>query len=156
MQTNEIEIDDPPMFEIGEKVRSRKLIRNDGTFPGKDIGATLAKKGDVGYVVSIGTFLQSSYIYAVHFMTTGYVVGCRSKELEFAEDINHMKVMLRHNSAGHLVVYVAKKDLEEEVVKQVEADSEKILTLANGWELAISRSEEPLKLPKTVEARRLA
>jgi nitrogen fixation protein NifZ len=87
MQTDEIEIDSPPTFDIGQKVRSRKLIRNDGTFPGKEIGETLAKKGDVGYVVSIGTFLQSSYIYAVHFMTTGHVVGCRKKELELAEEI---------------------------------------------------------------------
>jgi len=67
-----------------------------------------------------------------------------------------MKVMLRQNAAGHLVVYVAKKDLEEEVVKEVEGESEKILTLANGWELAIAGLEEPVKLPKTVEARRLA
>jgi nitrogen fixation protein NifZ len=87
MQADEIEIDAPPIFEIGQKVRSRKLIRNDGTFPGQDIGATLAKKGDVGYVVSIGTFLQSSYVYAVHFMTTGNVVGCRKKELESAEEM---------------------------------------------------------------------
>jgi nitrogen fixation protein NifT len=67
-----------------------------------------------------------------------------------------MKVMLRRNPTGHLIVYVAKKDLEEEVVKEVEVDAEKILTLANGWELAIAGLEEPLKLPKTVEARRLA
>ncbi len=86
MQADEIEIDSPPCFEIGQKVRSRKLIRNDGTFPGKDIGETLAKKGDVGYVVSIGTYLQSYYIYAVHFMQTGNVVGCRYKELESAEE----------------------------------------------------------------------
>ena len=86
MQTDEIEIDFPPIFDIGQKVRSCKLIRNDGTFPGKEIGETLAKKGDIGYVVSIGTFLQSSYIYAVHFMTTGYIVGCRKKELELAEE----------------------------------------------------------------------
>jgi nitrogen fixation protein NifT len=66
-----------------------------------------------------------------------------------------MKVMLRHNSAGHLVVYVAKKDLEEEVVKEVDLDQEKFLTLANGWELAIAGLEYPLKLPKTVEARRI-
>jgi nitrogen fixation protein NifZ len=87
MQTNEIEIDSPPIFDIGQKVRLRKLIRNDGTFPGKDIGVTLAKKGDVGYIVSIGTYLQSYYIYAVHFMQTGYVIGCRYKELELAEEI---------------------------------------------------------------------
>lgn len=85
MQSDIIEIDYPPQFEIGEKVRVRKLIRNDGTFPGKDIGATLAKKGDVGYIVSIGTFLQMYYIYAIHFIESGYVVGCRSKELETAE-----------------------------------------------------------------------
>jgi nitrogen fixation protein NifT len=66
-----------------------------------------------------------------------------------------MKVMLRRNPAGHLVVYVAKKDLEEEVVKETETDREKILTLANGWELAIAGLEDPLKLPKTVEARRI-
>jgi nitrogen fixation protein NifT len=66
-----------------------------------------------------------------------------------------MKVMLRRNTAGHLVVYVAKKDLEEEVVKEIAADAEKILTLANGWELAIAGLDDSLKLPKTVEARRI-
>jgi nitrogen fixation protein NifZ len=75
----------PPYFEIGDKVYARKLIRNDGTFPGMDIGATLAKKGEVGYVISIGTFLQNAYIYAVHFMGTGNVVGCRCRELELWE-----------------------------------------------------------------------
>jgi nitrogen fixation protein NifZ len=82
MLSDELELDLPPVFEIGEKVRVCKLIRNDGTFPGKEIGETLAKKGEVGYVVSIGTFLQTFYIYAVHFLETGYVVGCRKKELE--------------------------------------------------------------------------
>lgn len=59
-----------------------------------------------------------------------------------------MKVMLRRNQIGHLVVYVAKKDLEEVVVKEVEADSETIHTLANGWELAIAGLEDSLKLAK--------
>jgi nitrogen fixation protein NifT len=67
-----------------------------------------------------------------------------------------MKVMLRRNQLGHLVVYVAKKDLEEDVVQQVEGDSCTIFTLANGWELEIAGLEEPLRLPQTVEARRLA
>lgn len=66
-----------------------------------------------------------------------------------------MKVMLRRNPAGHLMVYVAKKDLEEEVIKEVETADEKIFTLANGWELAIAGLEDPMKLPKTVEARRI-
>ncbi|MBW4467783.1 MAG: putative nitrogen fixation protein NifT [Pegethrix bostrychoides GSE-TBD4-15B] len=67
-----------------------------------------------------------------------------------------MKVMLRRNAVGHLVVYVAKKDLEEEVVKEVEEADETIFTLANGWELAVAGLDNPLKLPKTVEARRIA
>ncbi|MEO0757297.1 MAG: nitrogen fixation protein NifZ [Cyanobacteria bacterium J06648_16] len=82
----EIEIDSPPIFEMGARVCVRKLIRNDGTFPGKDVGFHLAKKGDVGYIVGIGTYLQRAYIYSVHFLESNYVVGCLSKELELAED----------------------------------------------------------------------
>jgi nitrogen fixation protein NifZ len=87
MQLDELELDLPPAFEIGSKVRTRKLIRNDGTYPGQEIGATLAKKGEIGYVISIGTFLQNSYIYAVHFIERGFIVGCRKKELEVVEEI---------------------------------------------------------------------
>ncbi|BAZ37759.1 NifZ protein [Calothrix sp. NIES-4101] len=84
-QSDEIELFSPPEFEIGDKVRTRKLLKNDGTFPGQEIGTVLAKKGEIGYVVSIGTFLQSSYIYAVHFLQTGFIVGCKKKELELIE-----------------------------------------------------------------------
>ncbi|NET70542.1 MAG: nitrogen fixation protein NifZ [Sphaerospermopsis sp. SIO1G2] len=31
-KSNEIELDSPPIFEIGQKVRVKKLIKNDGTF----------------------------------------------------------------------------------------------------------------------------
>ncbi|QSJ17740.1 putative nitrogen fixation protein NifT [Nostoc sp. UHCC 0702] len=67
-----------------------------------------------------------------------------------------MKVMLRMNDAGDLVVYVAKKDLEEVVVKQTEGNEGKILTLANGWELEFRNLPGPENLPQTVEAKRLA
>jgi nitrogen fixation protein NifT len=68
-----------------------------------------------------------------------------------------MKLMLRLNSAGKLLAYVAKKDLEEEVVNQtIDANGGRIFTLANGWELAIANLADPLALPQTVEARRLA
>jgi nitrogen fixation protein NifT len=66
-----------------------------------------------------------------------------------------MKVMLRQNQAGHLIAYVAKKDLEEEVVEQVDSDNGKIFTLANGWKLSFPNLSEPLVLPQTVEAKRL-
>ncbi len=67
-----------------------------------------------------------------------------------------MKVMLRLNDAGTLVVYVAKKDLEEEVVKQTDGEQGKILTLANGWELEFAELPASESLPLTVEAKRLS
>ncbi len=80
-----VELDGPPAFDYGEKVRSLRDVRNDGTFPGKDIGELLCKKGEEGYVVSIGTFLQQFYIYGVEFISSGYRVGMKRKELEPVE-----------------------------------------------------------------------
>jgi nitrogen fixation protein NifZ len=76
-----LEIADPPRFKMGERVISRSVIRNDGTYTGKDIGEVLVHKGDIGYVQSIGTFLQQFYIYAVEFVGSGHKVGMRAKEL---------------------------------------------------------------------------
>jgi nitrogen fixation protein NifZ len=77
-----VEIEGPPEFDFGQKVRSRKTVKNDGTFPGKEIGDILVKKGDVGYVASIGTFLQQFYIYGIDFYDRGYIVGMKARELE--------------------------------------------------------------------------
>ena len=67
-----------------------------------------------------------------------------------------MKVMLCRNSLGHLMAYVAKKDLEEELVKEEETAHGKVFILANSWQLAFTTLEDPLHLPQTVEARRIA
>ncbi|MEN9235286.1 MAG: nitrogen fixation protein NifZ [Gloeomargarita sp. GMQP_bins_69] len=75
----------PPQFALGEKVRLTRTIRNDGTFIGRGPREVLAGKGEVGYVVGIGTFLQMFYIYSVHFLALGIVVGCRGTELESLE-----------------------------------------------------------------------
>ena len=77
-----LELDGPPRFEFGERVRARKTVKNDGTFAGRDIGEVLVKKGDVGYVASIGTFLQQFYVYGVDFLERGVVVGMKARELE--------------------------------------------------------------------------
>jgi len=77
-----VELNNPPHFEYGEKVKSLKTIRNDGTFAGKEIGDILVKKGDIGYVTSIGTFLQQFYIYGIEFIEHGYRVGMKGRELE--------------------------------------------------------------------------
>jgi nitrogen fixation protein NifZ len=79
-----VELSAPPFFGFGEKVKAKRTIRNDGTYAGKEIGEILAKKGEVGYVVSIGTFLQQFYIYGVEFLESGNRVGMKRKELELA------------------------------------------------------------------------
>ncbi|MDY6812345.1 MAG: nitrogen fixation protein NifZ [Pseudomonadota bacterium] len=75
------ELDSQPVFAFGEKVRSRKTVRNDGTYVGKDIGEILVRKGEVGYVSHIGTFLQQFYIYGVDFLDSGHRVGMKAREL---------------------------------------------------------------------------
>lgn len=78
---DEVEIASPPRFNYGERVISRFVVRNDGTYRGKDIGDVLVRKGEIGYVSSIGTFLQRYYIYAVEFVDSGNRVGMRGREL---------------------------------------------------------------------------
>jgi nitrogen fixation protein NifZ len=80
-----VELDGPPEFEYGAKVRARCMVRNDGTFPGHAIGEVLVRKGEEGYVVSIGTFLQQFYIYGVDFYASGRLVGMKRRELEIAD-----------------------------------------------------------------------
>ena len=76
------ELTNPPYFAFGEKVKAKRVIRNDGTYAGKDVGDILAKKGEIGYIVIIGTFLQQFYIYGVEFPESGNRVGMKKKELE--------------------------------------------------------------------------
>ena len=45
----------------------------------------LIDAGDVGYVQSVGEFLQRYYIYAVDFYERGRIVGMRQGELEMIE-----------------------------------------------------------------------
>jgi nitrogen fixation protein NifZ len=87
-----VELNDPPAFDYGEKVRAKRTVRNDGTYAGREIGDILVKKGDEGYVVSIGTFLQQFYIYGVEFHSTGNRVGMKRKELD---PIERMEEVLR-------------------------------------------------------------
>lgn len=80
-EDDRLEVADPPRFAFGERVVARSVVRNDGTYCGRDIGDVLVNKGDVGYITGINTFLQQFYIYAVDFVETGHRVGMRAKEL---------------------------------------------------------------------------
>lgn len=88
----EIEVYRNPKFMPGDKVISKKNIKNDGTMFGKEIGETVVKKGDVGYVRDIGVFLQQFYIYAVDYLERGSIVGMRERELIPAEEFEQSAV----------------------------------------------------------------
>jgi nitrogen fixation protein NifZ len=68
-------------YDYGDQVRVVRNVRNDGTYPGLEVGAPLVRRGSVGYVVNVGTFLQDQVIYSVHFMEEQRLVGCREEEL---------------------------------------------------------------------------
>lgn len=66
-----------------------------------------------------------------------------------------MKIMIRKDSAGTLSVYVPKKDLEEPIVSMENPQMwGGLVTLANGWQLALPDMPAGTTLPLTVEARR--
>jgi len=73
-------------WDYGEAVRLTRNVRNDGTYPGMDPGDFLVRRGSVGYVIDVGTFLQDQVIYSVNFLDEGRVVGCREEELIGADD----------------------------------------------------------------------
>ena len=71
-----------PKFEYGEAVRVICNLRNDGTYPGKPTGRLLIRRGSVGYVCDVGTFLQDQLIYTVDFIDCNLRVGCKEQELQ--------------------------------------------------------------------------
>ena len=67
-----------------------------------------------------------------------------------------MKVMIRRNHSGVLSAYVAKKDLEENIVEVEKPEMwGGVVTLANGWKLELPEMDAATTLPITVEARKL-
>ncbi|WP_374404710.1 nitrogen fixation protein NifZ [Niveibacterium sp.] len=68
-------------FELGDVVRVVRNVRDDGTFPGAARGDLLVRRGSLGHVVDIGTFLMDQVIYSVHFLDANRIVGCREEEL---------------------------------------------------------------------------
>lgn len=74
-----------PEFDIGEEVRVTRNVRNDGTYPGMEMGDLLMRRGSVGSVLDRGTFLQDQIIYTVHFFDDDRIVGCREEELIAAD-----------------------------------------------------------------------
>jgi nitrogen fixation protein NifZ len=68
-------------WDHGDAVRVTRNVRNDGTYPGAATGDLLVRRGSIGHVVDIGTFLMDQIIYSVHFLDLNRIVGCREEEL---------------------------------------------------------------------------
>ena len=75
-----------PRWDYGDAVRVTRNVRNDGTFPGMNPGELLIRRGSIGHVVNVGTFLQDQIIYSVHFLEDSRMVGCREEELIGAQE----------------------------------------------------------------------
>lgn len=82
--------EDKAKFGMGQKVKLIKEIVNDGTYPHSPIGTLMMPVGAIGYIKSVGEFLQVIRVYEVHFLGVEEapveIVGCREHELEAMED----------------------------------------------------------------------
>jgi len=120
-------------YDYGAEVRVIRNVRNDGTYPGLDVGAFLVRRGSVGYVVNVGTFLQDQVIYSVHFMNEQRMVGCRAEELipadaPWAPSRYEFRDKVRSRNA--LAVkgeVIAAAGAEGEILKVVRDDPENVL-----------------------------
>ena len=75
-----------PKYEYGDSVRVIRNVRNDGTYPGLATGHLLVRRGSVGFVMNVGSFLQDQLIYTVNFLDQNRIVGCREEELQGADE----------------------------------------------------------------------
>ena len=81
--------EEEPKFKEGQKVELLEDVVNDGTYPHAKIGTLMMPKGSVGYIKSMGEFLQVIRVYEVHFFGTNMeveIIGCREHELQSLED----------------------------------------------------------------------
>ena len=98
-----------PKYEYGSAVRVTRNVRNDGTYPGMETGELLVRRGMVGYVQNVGTFLQDQMIYSVHFIDINRIIGCREEEIidadapwnpslfEFRDKVTSRKILTVNN-----------------------------------------------------------
>lgn len=71
-----------PKFQWGQRVSATGNLFNDGSHPHVSADALLAKVGDVGEVVQVGTHTDTgTHIYLVEFAGK-LVVGCLEGEIE--------------------------------------------------------------------------
>jgi nitrogen fixation protein NifZ len=80
-----VEVWGDPAYAPGDKVAATRDVRNDGTFPGAKMGEVLIRRGAIGYVRTVGIFLNRYYVFGIDFVDAGRVVGMRTNEIELLE-----------------------------------------------------------------------
>jgi len=76
-------------FHEGQQVKLLEDVVNDGTYPHAPIGTLIMPKDAIGYIKTIGEFLQVIRVYEVHFFGSNMeleIIGCREHELEAMEE----------------------------------------------------------------------
>ncbi len=116
-----------PAFDYGSEVRLIRNVRNDGTYPGEDVGTLLIRRGEIGVVNDVGTYLQDQLIYRVNFLNIGRTVGCREEELiaadapwipnkfEFREKVRSTRALAVN---GEVIVDLSTEGEIEKIVKE--------------------------------------
>ncbi len=70
-----------PKYQWGQRVTATQDLYNDGSFPEAPPDSLLARAGDTGEIVRIGTHVETStLIYLVEFAAER-VVGCLEEEI---------------------------------------------------------------------------
>lgn len=80
--------DAPCRWSVGDRVRTTRPLRQDGSFPDPQVavGQVLVAEGTAGQVVDIGVYLNEHLVYAVAF-DSGRLVGCLERELADAQEV---------------------------------------------------------------------
>jgi nitrogen fixation protein NifZ len=81
--------EDEAKFAVGQRVKLLEDVVNDGTYPFAKIGDLMMPKGSIGYIKTMGEFLQVIRVYEVHFFGSDMeveIIGCREHELESMDD----------------------------------------------------------------------
>jgi nitrogen fixation protein NifZ len=70
-----------PKFQWGQRVQAAIDLFNDGSFPDTPPDTLLAKTGDPGEIVQVGTHVETNTpVYLVEF-ASNRVVGCLEEEI---------------------------------------------------------------------------
>jgi nitrogen fixation protein NifZ len=70
-----------PRWHIDDEVRVIRNVHDDGTFPGAQRGDLLVRRGSIGVIRDVGSFLQEQIIYGVYCYAEKRLIGCREEEL---------------------------------------------------------------------------